>query len=393
MNVKRSIQQLTLTCIILIAFTLTSCGAQPVATEMPTTAPVPTAVPTTAPPVEPTAVPVEPLTIAFLTNGPVASTGWSYQLNLAAEAFKTKWGDRVKVLPIAENVPYSEVAAQTMQQFIDDGADVIIEGAYAVAFADPIIEANPDVKFIVFGTSLVKPPNAAWLWWNIGDVQYLLGMAAGLLTKTNDIGYVAPFDIPLIRPEINGYALGAQSVNSKAITHVVTLNSWYDPAGTRTATEALINSGIDVIGGDMDDPTKVAVANEHGVWSMGAYNNLQKQAGPETYVNTYIYDFDQMLTPIIQSILDGTWVGNGDLIYYEYGHGVSIGEWGANVPQNVIDQVNAASTKMASGEFNPFVGPLVDQQGKEVLAAGATFTPVQWSTGFDFILPGIVGIP
>ena len=108
-------------------------------------------------------------------------------------------------------------------------------------------------------------------------------MAAGLLTKTNDISYVAPFNSQQARVSITGYNIGALSVNKNAVTNVVAINSFYDPVNTRTATEALINSGVDVIGGDMDDPTKVAVANEHpGVWGIGATTSCKCRLVPIT---------------------------------------------------------------------------------------------------------------
>ena len=179
------------------------------------------------------------------------------------------------------------------------------------------------------------------MWWNQAQFQYLLGMAAGLLTKSNQLGYVSPWDNPMMRTEINGFHMGARSVNPNVTTHVVVLNSWYDPAGTRQATESLIASGVDVVGGDMDDSTKVSVAEEHGVWAMGAYANLQKNFGPTHYVNTYIYNFGDMFQPLIQSIFDNTWVGNSKLIWYTVGHGVDIGDWGTNVPKDVVDKVMA----------------------------------------------------
>ena len=328
--------------------------------------------------------------IGMMGSGPVTDLGWNYQLDQGGKKIVEHFGGAVEYVMI-ENVPFSEEVIETIELLIAEGADMIIEGAYAPPFADVSIEAHPDVEFIVFGTLLEKPANVHWLWWNQGSYAYLLGMTAALLTETDSVGYITPFDIPLMRTQFNSFALGVQSVNPDIATTVIALNSWYDPAGARTAAEALVDAGIDVIGGDMDDPAKVAVAEERGVWVMGAYSNEQQAHGPTAWANTYVYDFGAMFIPLIEDAMSGNWKGNGELVFYNIGEGVDIGVWGENVPQDVVDQVEAVRAKMISGKLDPFVGPWVDKNGIEVLPAGETLTDWEWTLGADYVLAGIEG--
>ena len=336
----------------------------------------------------------EVFTLGIVTVGPWDDNGWSQLHNEAGVKLSEYFGDRLEYIGV-ENVPFGEETTQTEELLISQGADMIIDGVSAAPFTDPVIEAHPEVKFIsVVGSFLDPPPeNYTFYNWHVGSYMYLLGAAAGMLTETNHIGYVAPFDFPIIRAQMVGYHMGARSVNPDVTTHVVTVNSWFDPAGARQATETLVSAGIDVIGGDMDEPTKVTVAEELGVWGIGAYSNAQKNYGPETYVNTYTYDFFEMWLPIIEPLIEsGEWLGYGDLAFYELGEGIDIGEWGDNVPQDVIDYVDDLHDRMVSGDFNPFVGPIVDVNGVEVLADGETFAPLDWSLGLDFVLEGMEGI-
>jgi basic membrane protein A and related proteins len=335
----------------------------------------------------------EVFTIGYVTVGPWNDAGWSQLHHEGALALKEHYGDRIEIVGV-ENVPYGEEATQTIELLISQGADMIIDGVSAPPFVDPAVEAHPEIYFIGANGSLLEPPppNYQFYMWHVGSYDYLLGIAAGMLTETNDISYVAPFDFPNIRGQMIAFHMGARSVNPDVTTHIVTLNSWYDPAGARTATEALINSGVDVIGGDMNDPTKVAVAEENGVWGLGAYSNDQKAFGPETYVNTYVYDFFEMWQPIVESIWDGSFEGSGSLVFYNLGDGVDIGEWGDNVPQDVIDAVMEAREQMLSGEITPFVGPVVDADGVEVLAEGAEFSPLEWALGLTYKLEGMEGL-
>lgn len=332
----------------------------------------------------------ELFTIGLMTVGPWDDHGWSQLHYEACMKLEEHYEGRVECVGVA-NVPYGEEATQTAELLISQGADFIIDGVSAAAFVDPVIEAHPEVKFIsVAGTFLDKPENYEVYFWNSGAAEWLLGMAAGMLTETNKISYVAPFDFPNIHMQIITYHLGARSVNPDVSTHVVVLNAWYDPAGARQATEALADAGIDVIGGDMDDPTKVAVAEEKGVWGLGAYTDAQREFGPSTYVNAYVYDFFTMWLPIVDGVLTGTeWVGNGELVFYEFGNGIDIGVWGDNVPQDVIDTVEAERQKILDG-FDPFVGPIVDVDGNVVLEDGQYFTGDDYLYGKSAILDGMV---
>jgi basic membrane protein A len=391
MLVSRSTRVLSVALVcVMLATSLVACGATAVPEATKETV-APTAVPTATVEEAPTAAPAaeEPLKVAIMTSGPISDMGWNYQLDQARIAIQKAFGDKVEVV-LAENIPYGEEVSRTVEQLIADGADVIFDGVFAPDFVDPMILKHPDVKFIV-NASAETAPNVEVVWFNQGDYQYLLGMAAGLLTKTNELSYVTPWDNAAMRREINGFHMGARSVNPDATTHVVSLNSWYDPAGARQAAEALIDSGVDVIGGAMDDATKIVVAEERGVWAMGSYANAQKQFAPTVWVNTFIMDWGKMLTPIVGSILDGTWEGNGKLIWYELGEGSDIGEWGEKVPQDVVDKVSAVRDKIVSGEFVPFKGPITDKDGNLVLAEGETISPEEWMLGLEWVLEGVEG--
>ena len=148
---------LYLTCVMLIALTASCTTPQPAPTVPPPTAALPPAtqaVSPTAALAPANAVPTgaaagKPLTIAILTNSPIASSGWSYQLNQAGIQFQQVWGDKVKIV-VAPNIAYGEPSARTIEQLISDGANVIIEGVYSMETTDKLILAHPDVKFIVF---------------------------------------------------------------------------------------------------------------------------------------------------------------------------------------------------------------------------------------------------
>ena len=81
--------------------------------------------------------------------------------------------------------------------------------------------------------------------------RYLSGVAAGLKTESNMIGYVGAMgqENGEVTSGIDAFAMGVESVNPDAKVYVKITNSWYDPEGESQAAKALIDMGCDVIEG------------------------------------------------------------------------------------------------------------------------------------------------
>lgn len=78
------------------------------------------------------------------------------------------------------------------------------------------------------------------------EPAYLLGMIAGMMTKTNIIGVVAPFPYPNKNAPINAYHEGAKLVNPNVKLVVSFTESWFDPPKAKEFALAQIAAGADV---------------------------------------------------------------------------------------------------------------------------------------------------
>jgi len=372
-----------LSLVILFSLVLTSCAAP---TQSATTAPTqPAAVAPTEKPAE------KPTIIAILASGPASDLSWSQSLYESVDALKKEYGDRVDVR-FTESVAWGEDTSKAMEQFIADGATIIVDGVSAGEFTTKVAQAHPEVYFIRTDSTGTGLPNEEALWYNGAQVSYLLGMAAGLVTKSNKLGYVNAFDMPMMRLEINAFELGAQSVNPNAVTSVVTINNWYDPATTLQASEALISSGVDVLWGVIADPADtVAIAEKNNAWAIGVMGNQQSFA-PSMWLNGSVINFPAMLIDEIGRIFDGKWEGNNTLRFYGVPTGMTLNDWGPNVPQDVKDQVDAVLQKIINDGYDPLVGPIYDKDGNLVLAEGETFTGAEVREGVPWIVSGVEGL-
>ena len=90
----------------------------------------------------------------------------------------------------------------------------------------------------------------------IYQARYLAGIAAGMKTTTNKLGYVSAMgqENSECTGGINAFAMGAYSVNPDCEVYVKVTNSWYDPEGETQAAQALIDAGCDVIAQHCDTP-------------------------------------------------------------------------------------------------------------------------------------------
>ncbi len=75
------------------------------------------------------------------------------------------------------------------------------------------------------------------------DTWYIMGVAAGLMTETNKLGFVAAFPLGWTNTFINAYTLGAQSVNPDVETIVAFTFGWGDSAKEADATNSLDQPG------------------------------------------------------------------------------------------------------------------------------------------------------
>jgi basic membrane lipoprotein Med (substrate-binding protein (PBP1-ABC) superfamily) len=95
------------------------------------------------------------------------------------------------------------------------------------------------------GTSLGK--NSVHVWDLVYEATYLEGMIAGMMTKTNVIGFVGSFPSEEVNEEANAYIRGAKDVNPDVKAKVTFINSWYDPDKAKEAAVAQIAAGADFI--------------------------------------------------------------------------------------------------------------------------------------------------
>ncbi len=314
--------------------------------------------------------PLDPnnMTIAFGHVGPKTDEGWTWTHHAGRQAVSAAFPN-AKILEV-ESIPFSAKGTRTMRQFIAQGSDMVILTTDYGDLSNSIINDNPDVTFLEcasYDTTANKRAFYVKHW----EPSFLIGMAAGLMTKTNKLGYVGSYPTPAVQSSINSFHLGARSVNPNVETKAVYINSWFDPQGASQAGRALVNSDCDFLFGIMDEAAYLQVAEEAGVWA-AMWNTDIRQYGENAYVSSVLLDWNDYYVQQVKDRVAGTWKG-GELDLLGLGAGVDRDAWGKNVPKNVQTQVDIMRDKMLGGH-SPFTGPMNDNQGNQQLAEGQTLS-------------------
>ena len=379
--------------LVLAALLLSACGQAateppaPVATEPPPAA-------TEPPAAEPaTEVPTEAgpcLIIGALYGGPITDAGYNQAMHEAVMDIK-KNIDCVEIIE-AENVPDEAGATTTMENMIQQGAKLIFATAFNHQYpALDLSKKYPDVIFEHAG-GWEMGPNFANFFGTPPDGWYMMGVAAGKMTTSNKLGFVAAFPLGWTNTFINAFTLGAKSVNPDVQTIVAYTFAWGDRAKEADTTNSLINQGVDVITMHVDSPsTVISTAESRGVYSIGYQNLAAQQFAPEYWISGTGFTLGGKLTWLTSTVLDGTWKP----IFLRCGIAdgcMAIAPFGPKVPQEVQDLVMKTKADIESKTIVVFKGPIKDQDGNIKVADGEVLGDDAMGS-VDWFVEGVVGSP
>ncbi|MHB8114182.1 MAG: BMP family ABC transporter substrate-binding protein [Bellilinea sp.] len=385
-----------LTILIVAVLAISACAPQATPTAAPEAPVQPTAVPATeVPPTEvpPTEVPTEEppcLIVGATYGGPIMDAGYNQAMHEAVVAIQ----ENISCVEIieAENVYDEAGATTTIENMISQGAKMIFATAYAHQYpALDLAQKYPDVIFEHVG-GWEMSGNFANIFGKPPDVWYMMGVAAGMMTETNKLGFVAAFPLAWTDVFVNAYTLGAQSVNPDVQVIVAYTFGWGDSAKEAETTNSLINQEVDVISMHVDSPqTVISTAESRGVYSIGYQNLAAQQFAPEYWITGQGFTLGDKFTWLASTVIDETW----EPIFLRCGLAdgcMAIAPFGPKVPQEVVDKVAQVQADLESGKIVTFAGPIKDQNGEIKIKEGEVLTDDAMSN-VDWFVQGVVGSP
>lgn len=140
---------------------------------------------------------------------------------------------------------------QAIRNFASRGFNPVIATSYAwISAFEKVAPEYPNTSFVLIDGE-VTGPNVRSVSFKEEQGSYLVGVMAGLASKSGKIGFVGGMDIPLIRKFECGYEQGARAINPKieVFENMVgtTGAAWADPVRGGELTKNQIDQGADVI--------------------------------------------------------------------------------------------------------------------------------------------------
>jgi len=347
----------------------------------------PAAAPAAAAPTAAAPAPAAPLQIAFAYVGPVGDGGWSFAHDNGRKALEKEFGDKIKTT-FVESVPESADAERVFRDMVSQGNKLIFGTTFG--YMEPMLKVANDNKDVRFehATGYKTAENMRTYDSRTYEGAYMAGIVAGAMTKTNTLGIVGSVPIPEVLRNINSFTLGAQSVNPKIKTKVVWVNEWFSPPKETEAATALINGGADVLFQNTDSPAVLKTAQEKGKRAFG-WDSDMTAYGPKAHLASSIINWAPYYIKATQDMLDGKWTTGQSWWGVKEG-AIDLVSIADDVPADVKAKVDEVKKGLKDGTFSIWKGPIVDQDGKEVVAKDAVADD-KFLSGINFYVKGVEG--
>ena len=271
-------------------------------------------------------------------------------------------------LIIKRNIPESNECYEAALDLVDEGCTIIFADSFGhETFMLQAAKECPDVEFCHATGTMAhteKLANFHNAFAAIYEGRYLAGIAAGM--KLNELkqngqlkgevpmmGYVGAFTYAEVISGYTSFYLGAKSVCPDVQMKVQFTGSWYDEKEEKTAAEALINAGCDLISQHADSMGAPTACENAGIPNV-SYNGSTVSVGPNTYIISSRIDWAPYFEYIVNQQAAGEaiatdWTGTiatGSVVLTDINTKAAAA--------GTVEAIEAAKTALENGEIKVF---------------------------------------
>ncbi len=286
-------------------------------------------------------------------------------------------------------MPEAADAERVFRDMASQGNKLIFGTTFG--YMEPMLKVAADMKDVKFehATGYKQADNMRTYDTRTYEGAYMAGVIAGGMTKTNTLGVVGSIPIPEVIRNINSFTLGAQSVNPKVKTKVVWVNEWFNPPKETEAAQSLMNGGADVLMQNTDSPAVLQTAEKAGKYAFG-WDSDMTAYGPKAHLASSVINWGPYYIKATKEALDGTWKGGGNTWWGVKEGAIDLTSVSDKVPADLKAKLDKVRAGLKDGSFVIWKGPIVGQDGKEVLAKDAVADD-KFLGGIKFYVKGVEG--
>ena len=335
-----------------------------------------------------TAHAADPLKVCFLYSNPIGESGWTYQHELARKELVAALGDKITTKYV-ENIAEGPDAERVIRNFVQEGCKLVFTPSFG--FMEPTLKVARTAPNVIFmnGSGYKTAANVGVYNARYYEGRYIEGVIAGSMSKSGLVGYVGPFPIPEVLQGLNAFTLGLRSVKPQGQVKLIWVNSWYDPGKERDAANALLKLGADTLAYHTSGVAIVNTGEEKGAYTLGYYSDMSK-FGPRTNLSSVMQTWGPYYIKVVEDVLAGRWKSDDVLGGLKEGM-IHMAPLNQAIPADVKTKVAALERDIASGKVQVFAGPVIDQDGKERVAAGQVM-PAADLEKMNYLVKGVDGM-
>lgn len=242
-----------------------------------------------------------------------------------------------------------------LTQMANRGLDLVIAvGLQQQNALNQVAPKFPNVKFAIVDGQ-VEQPNVRMLKFREEQGSFLAGYLAGLVTKTNKIGFVGGMEIDLIKRFQYGYFAGAKMANPNVtLLPAKFTGDWNNSDRGKAAAAVLFSDGADIVyhAAGRSGLGVFAAAKEANRFAIGVDSD-QDYLEPGRILTSMVKRVDVAVFQTIKDVIDGKFTA-GEKIYDVASGGVGLTEF--EFTKDVIGAANlekleAVEKQLASGEI------------------------------------------
>ncbi len=247
----------------------------------------------------------------------------------------------------------------SLLQFVKGNYDLTWATAFTLADAVTQLAGEyPNAKFGIVDSDIVVP-NVAAINFKEQEGAFLVGVIAGLTTKTNKIGFIGGMEIPVIKRFEAGFREGIKAVNpdAKLIINYAGVFNRVDVGKSAAAT--IYNEGADIIfhaagltgNGAFNEAKERKAIGEH-VWVIGVDKDQSLTFGDDVTLTSMIKKVDEAVYQVSQDLAEGNFPGGKVTTMGLKENGVDIAPTSSkNVAPEVLKTVEEYRQKIINGEI------------------------------------------
>ena len=291
-------------------------------------------------------------------------------------------------LEIEENIEATyEAAEPAIERLIAKGCQVIFltsDGYDKKLY--PVALKHPEITFFTVSPDS-EPVNMTTYYGRLYQARFLAGMLAGRMTKTNVLGFVAGVESCNANREINAFALGARSVNPKAVVKARFIGTWTDSETEKAIADKLIEEdGADLITYHASIHSAIDSAEQHGVYSIGFNNNNTD------YSENYLGSVNCNWGNLYKTVIDDYFMGDTSPGKY-YWHGVVFGTVELKlvsplIPDSVKKEIDDRTIELINVK-DVFYGDLYTNKGEKKCSKGERISDEALFRRMDWFVEGV----